>query len=195
MEDLSLGSHNVSLRVRFVDGELDDEFTALVKPTQKIPEKITEITGINDSMVANAPHISEVLDDFISFMDGSIVVAHNAEFDLEFINQNISKYSKEINIKSVCDTLLLSRSFLFSLEKFNLEFLSNYFNLSHDAHRARADAFNTGIILIKLIEQMCSFPIEIFQKINKICNNQTAYNKLLYINILNFLKSNQTNKI
>ena len=181
--------------LRFVDGELDDEFTALVKPTQKIPEKITEITGINDSMVANAPHISEVLDDFISFMDGSIVVAHNAEFDLEFINQNISKYSKEINIKSVCDTLLLSRSFLFSLEKFNLEFLSNYFNLSHDAHRARADAFNTGIILIKLIEQMCSFPIEIFQKINKICNNQTVYNKLLYINILNFLKSNQTNKI
>ena len=83
--------------LRFIDGELSDEFTTLVKPDQKIPQKITEITGINDVMVSNAPHISEVLDDFISFMDGSIVVAHNAEFDLEFINQNISKYSKEIN--------------------------------------------------------------------------------------------------
>ena len=179
--------------LRFIDGELSDEFTTLVKPEQKIPQKITEITGINDTMVSNAPHISEVLDDFISFMDGSIVVAHNAEFDLEFINQNISKYSKEINIKSVCDTLLLSRSFLFSLEKFNLEFLSNYFNLSHDAHRARADAFNTGVILVKLIEQMFSVPLEIFQNINKVCYNKRVYNKLLYSNIFNFLKSNKAN--
>ena len=114
-------------------------------------KKITEITGIDDKLVSDSPYLEEVIDDFVSFIDNGIVVAHNAEFDLEFIFENLSRCSKTLKLKAICDTLLLSRSFLFSLEKFNLEFLSHYFNLEHEAHRARGDALNTGIILIELI--------------------------------------------
>ena len=76
--------------LRFIDGELSDEFTTLVKPKQSIQKKITNITGINDSLVCDAPIIDEILDNFISFIDDSIIVAHNAEFDLGFIEIDIS---------------------------------------------------------------------------------------------------------
>ena len=154
--------------LRFIDGELSDEFTTLVKPKRSIPKKITNITGINDSLVSDAPIIDEVLDNFISFIDDSIIVAHNAEFDIGFIEECVKKYSKKSNIKSICDTLLLSRSFLFFLDKFNLEYLSNIFELEHkDAHRARSDALNTGKIFLQLIQQIVSMPIEVINDVKK----------------------------
>ena len=181
--------------IRFVDGELADEFTRLIKPKRGIPQKITEITGIDDKLVSDSPYLEEVIDDFVAFIDNGIVVAHNAEFDLEFIFENLNRCSKVLKLKAICDTLLLSRSFLFSLEKFNLEFLSHYFNLEHEAHRARGDALNTGIILIELIKQMFLVPFEVFDKINRICQTKDIYNKLLYSNIFKFLKSNNSYKI
>ena len=107
----------------------------------------------------DAPLIEDVLDDFISFINNSILVAHNIEFDLSFINRVIDENQKNINFDNICDTLLLSRSFLFNLEKFNLEYLSLFFDLDiKNSHRAKFDALNTGNILIKLIQQMISIP-------------------------------------
>ena len=181
--------------VKFINGEYHSNFTTLVKPKKNISKQISDLTGIDNEMVQSAPLIEDVLDDFLSFINNNILVAHNIEFDLSFINRVINQNQKNIAIKNTCDTLLLSRSFLFNLEKFNLEYLSLFFNLDiKDSHRAQADALNTGKILIKLIEQMLSIPLEVYEKINQLNHNKNIHNQLLYSSIYNFLKSNISNK-
>ena len=107
--------------------------------------EITGITGITNSMVSNSPSIESVFDDFLNFIDNHIIVAHNISFDIGFIEEYANRYAKIINIRDLCDTLLLSRSFLFFLDKFNLEYLSSEFGFNNEnAHRARIDALNTG---------------------------------------------------
>ena len=115
--------------VKFINGEYHSNFTTLVKPKKNISKQISDLTGIDNEMVQSAPLIEDVLDDFLSFINNNILVAHNIEFDLSFINRVINQNQKNISIKNTCDTLLLSRSFLFNLEKFNLEYLSLFFNL------------------------------------------------------------------
>ena len=61
------------------------EFSCLIKPSKSISPRITEITGITNQDLETAPHISEVFSDFIKFIDGSILIAHNAEFDIGFL--------------------------------------------------------------------------------------------------------------
>jgi len=177
--------------IKFINGQVDSEFTTLIKPKKEIPRQIIDLTGISNQMVSEAPFIEDMLDEFISFVDNNILVAHNIEFDLNFINRIINENQKNINIDYACDTLLLSRSFLFNLEKFNLEYLSLFFDLDiKNSHRARADALNTGKILIKLIEQMLSIPCEIFKKINQLSYKNFFYNQFLYTKILAFLELN-----
>ena len=67
--------------VKIVNGKLTEQFTTLVKPDYRISDEIVRITGITEEMVKDAPKISTVIPDFIKFIDGAIIVAHNAEFD------------------------------------------------------------------------------------------------------------------
>ena len=182
--------------VKFINGKYDSDFTTLIKPKKDIPKQITEITGINNDMVANSPTIDIVLDEFLSFINNNVIIAHNIAFDLPFIKRVVKEQNKELNINFTCDTLLLSRSFLFTLEKFNLEYLSIFFNLDiKNSHRAKADATNTGKIFLKLIDQMLSIPLIVYEKINSIyAKNSDLYNKYLYMNIYDYLKKNNSEK-
>jgi len=175
--------------IHFRDGEVFDEFTTLIKPSVNIPKKITEITGITDSLVSDSPSIDSVFDKFLNFIDDSIIVAHNIDFDIGFIKKYAANNEKTINIKASCDTLLLSRSFLFFLDKFNLEYLSSEFGFNHkNAHRARIDALNTGKLLISLIHQISAIPLSVIEQINKIYQNRDIHNSLLYKNIFKMFK-------
>ena len=181
--------------IKFIDGRVHSDFTTLVKPTTSIPPEITKLTGITNAMVSESNSIDDVLDDLISFIEGKILIAHNIEFDLKFINKAIDNKNKKIKFGYICDTLLLSRSFFFTLEKFNLEYLSSLFSLDHkNAHRAREDALNTGKIFIELIKQMISMPIDIFAQINQLCKTKTTYNQFLYTKIFSFLESIKCNE-
>ena len=175
--------------IHFKNGEIFDEFTTLLKPLRAIPKKITEITGITDSLVSDSPIIEEIFDDFLNFIDGHIIVAHNIDFDIGFIKEYGNRNSKVINIKDLCDTLLLSRSFLFFLDKFNLEYLSSEFGFKHEnAHRARIDALNTGKLLVSLIHQVAAMPVLVIEQIHKIYQNRDLHNSLIYKNILKMIK-------
>ena len=175
--------------IRFQNGEVFDEFTTLLKPSIPIPKKITEITGITNSMVSDSPSIESVFDEFLNFINGQIIVAHNIEFDIGFVKKYANNYTKNIDVSDLCDTLLLSRSFLFFLDKFNLEYLSSEFGFDHEnAHRARFDALNTGKLLVLLIQQIATMPLPVIEQINKIYQNRVLYNSLIYKNILKMLK-------
>jgi len=175
--------------IHFRDGEIFDEFTTLVKPSVSIPKKITEITGITDSLVSDSPLIESIFDKFLNFIDGHIIVAHNIDFDIGFIKKYASENEKTINVKALCDTLLLSRSFLFFLDKFNLEYLSSEFGFPNEnAHRARIDALNTGKLLVSLIQQISTMPLLVIEQINKIYQNRDFHNSFLYENMLKMFK-------
>lgn len=178
--------------VKFKKGLYHSEFSTLVKPETAIPKHISKITGITNSMVSNSPNIKEVLPTFIEFVNNGNLIAHNIDFDLGFIKKYIQKYDKQINFNSTTDTLSLSRSFLFNLEKFNLEYLSMHFQLNHDnAHRATPDAINTGKIFIYIVKKMISMPKNIFKNINQICLDRKIHNTTLYSKIYQFLNHNE----
>ena len=174
----------------FKDGKVVNEFTTLVKPNQSIPKNITNITSINDLMVQDSPMINDVLDDLLNFLNNKIIVGHNVGFDIGFLEQACIKNNKVLNFKFLCDTLSLSRNILFNFDKFNLEFLSNEFNMSvKNAHRARFDALNTGNLFLILIEQAASLPKNVLNNINKIINERDIANSLLFKNLYRYLDS------
>ena len=174
--------------LHFKDGKLFNEFNSLIKPNSQIPKKITKITGITNDMVKNSPKIENIFDNFLDFIDDHIIVGHNISFDYNFINHQCMKDNKILNIKHMCDTLILSRSLLFNFDKFNLEFLSSEFELDiKNAHRARNDALNTGFLFLKLVQQIASLPSQIIRNINLIINERLIYNSFLFKNILKYL--------
>jgi len=79
--------------IRIVNGKLAESFSTFVHPEIKIPAKITEITGIVDADVAGQPKIEEVLPPFMQFLGNSIIVAHNAAFDLSFLVNKLSRFT------------------------------------------------------------------------------------------------------
>ncbi|WP_042275551.1 3'-5' exonuclease [[Clostridium] dakarense] len=84
-------------------GEVVDTFEMLVKPTKKISKKITDLTGITNEMVQDAPSIEEVLPKFIEFAEKLALVGHNIKFDYGFINENYKRINnKEFRRKKYC---------------------------------------------------------------------------------------------
>jgi len=175
---------------RFVHGEIEETYSTLVNPGFPIPEEITRITGITDEMVADAPSPSEVTPKIAEFMGNDPIVAHNTPFDLTFLETLYKNHLGEENeVENVLyDTLPLSRSFLFFLPNHQLGTVSEYFGYSRSGeHRAEADTINVGSIFLKLIEEICSYPLPVIQKIISSLKRVDIPNKQLYVDVANLL--------
>ncbi|MFA6861906.1 MAG: 3'-5' exonuclease [Bacilli bacterium] len=118
-------------------------FQQLVKPINKIPPYIENLTGISNEMVENQPRFEAVLDQISSFINDDLVVGQNVRFDVSFLYDNFLKSDKYFT-NSYVDTLRISRIILPDM-KHNLEALVNHFEIKNDLgyHRALADAENT----------------------------------------------------
>jgi DNA polymerase-3 subunit epsilon len=140
--------------VRLADGKLVAEFSALVNPETPIPPDITALTGITDDMVARAPVIGEVLPRFIEFARGSVIVAHNAPFDLGFLTAACAYCGITWPPCAVLDTAVLARLVLRPGEvpDHKLTTLSRHFGArTWPCHRALADARATADVLASLL--------------------------------------------
>ena len=136
--------------VKVKNHEIIDRFDELIRPGIIIPEKISEI------MVKDASDCLTVLTKFLSFCGDSILVAHNAAFDLSFIKEAMQKYNLGHLNYDVIDTLGLSR-FLRPYEKYhNLTILMQRYNIAWDEnkhHRGDYDSEGTSYVLYKLIDE------------------------------------------
>ena len=94
--------------VKIRNGEIIDYFSSLINPEVPIPANIQELTGITDEMVKDAPTIDTVLPKFLDFVGNSVIVAHNANFDVAFIRNAAKNMSLSVN-NTILDTLELSR--------------------------------------------------------------------------------------
>lgn len=128
-------------------------FQTLVNPCISIPKFITNLTGIDDKMVKNAPTIIDVLPDFLDFLEDHIMVAHNATFDYWFLNHNwIIHLNIAIENNLLCTRKLANR-LLPDLPSKRLDVLCKYFNIKNErAHRAMADVLATSEIFYKLLD-------------------------------------------
>jgi DNA polymerase III epsilon subunit family exonuclease len=137
--------------VKIIDGKIAEEFHSLIKPDYPISDEIVRITGITADMVKDAPKISSVIPDFIKFINGAVLVAHNADFDTKFIKRFASAEEYEVKNK-VLDTLDLSRKYLHGLKKFDLHTVADKFGIVFHHHRALSDAYATAEVLIELMK-------------------------------------------
>lgn len=140
--------------VRYEGGQVSAVFNTMVDPGEHIPENITALTGIDDSMVAGAPKPEEAVRAFLEFAGGDILVAHNATFDVSFI----SKVCEENEIpfeNTFLDTVALSRYVNPELTKHKLDNLADYFELGDfNHHRASDDAEMLAMIFGKMVEKL-----------------------------------------
>lgn len=133
------------------DGVTVDTFSTFVNPETPIPSKITELTGISDYMVEDAPTEENALRDFLEFIGDRVLVAHNAPFDMSFLKASCERFGIEREFTSV-DTVAISRAILPDIKNVKLDTVAKYLRLpDFNHHRACDDAE----ILAKIFENLC----------------------------------------
>ncbi len=116
-------------------------FDQLIKPPVLIPELVTSITNISNASVENSPSDKEVIPCFLDFIKDTYLIAHNAPFDLYFINAALERINLSPLKNQAIDTLPLSRWTYPKFEKYKLQFLAQKLNINvENAHRANDDA-------------------------------------------------------
>lgn len=139
--------------LRVAGGRVVDRLSTLVHPGRPIPPFITNLTGIDDRMVRGAPRFSEVIPSLLDFLGNSVLVAHNAPFDLSFLNYGLYCHGRPNLSNPVVDTLRLARRLLPGLTRGNLGAVTSYLGVVvADRHRAQGDAEATARVLLKLLE-------------------------------------------
>jgi len=137
--------------VKVENGKIVDRFSSFINPQVPIPYRIEELTHINDNMVIDAPTIDVVLPQFLAFCEGSVMVAHNADFDVSFIKKKASNLGVFFEPTYV-DTVAMARFLLPSLNRFKLDTVAKAVGVSLDNHhRAVDDAACTAEIFVKFI--------------------------------------------
>lgn len=141
---------------RVKNGIVTESFQTLVNPEMSIPPFIMMLTGISDEMVAGAPLFCDVVDDLLAFIGDSVLVAHNARFDMSFLNYEIGRVYEDYRLAnpSLC-TVQLARRILPDIDNHKLKTVANYFSIDLiNHHRASDDAHATARIFVNLLRDL-----------------------------------------
>ena len=137
--------------IRVERGEIREEFSTFVNPGRKLEERITELTGIRDEDLAEAPELDEVFPKLLEFMGDFPLLGHSILFDYSFLKK--AAVDRKLTFeRSAVDTLQIARKYLPDLPHRNLEYLCRYYEIPHHAHRALEDAKATDRLFRKLAE-------------------------------------------
>ncbi|MCI9072131.1 MAG: PolC-type DNA polymerase III [Lachnospiraceae bacterium] len=152
--------------VKVQRGEIRERFSSFVNPDVPIPFEIEKLTGINDSMVMEAPMIQEVLPRFLEFCEGCVLVAHNASFDMSFIMENCRRQGYSDRFTYV-DTVGIARILLPGQAKHTLDAVAKTLGVSlENHHRAVDDAEATAHIFVKFIPRLRESGAENLRQVN-----------------------------
>jgi DNA polymerase-3 subunit alpha (Gram-positive type) len=139
--------------VRMANGKEIDRFSTFVNPHERIPYAITQLTSITDEMVKDAPDIEPVIRQFKSFVGGAVLVAHNAQFDIGFVQAALKQAGEEPLTNPVLDTLELARLIHPTLKNHRLNTLTDLYKVRLDNHhRAIDDTLALGEVLFRLLK-------------------------------------------
>ncbi len=158
--------------VRVENGEITETYNQLINPERLLPEKIIEITGITDAMLADKPIIDEVLPGFLEFCGDSLLVGQNTDFDVGFIRHNAKKLGLKFD-PIYLDTLPMARALFDDMGKFSLDKIARKLDIpDFTHHRASDDARATAQIFIKMYRMIMEEQEELdISTINKLKTN------------------------
>lgn len=137
--------------VKVINGEIKETFETFVNPGRKLEQRIMELTGIRDEQLTDAPYIDEVLPDLLDFLGDLPLLGHSILFDYSFLKKAAVDRKLTFERQGV-DTLKIARRFLTQLEHRSLDYLCEYYQIPHNAHRALADAEATVQLFSKLVD-------------------------------------------
>lgn len=181
--------------VRVVDGVIRERFSSFVNPQVPIPFRIEELTGINDNMVLDAPPIEDVLPQFLEFCQDAVMVAHNASFDMSFIEENCRRMGIEKEYTSV-DTVALARVLMPQLNRYKLDTVAKALHISlANHHRAVDDAGCTAEIFVKFIEMLNERGLSDLDGVNSIGKTTADQVKKLPTNHAIILAANEVGRV
>ena len=136
------------------NGQITDKFQTFVNPGRRLTPEIIGLTGITDAMLADAPPPEQALAEFLKFVDGRPLAAHNAEFDIGFIRAGCRRAGLEFD-PTYIDSLILAQNLLPELHKYKLDIVAEHLDLpAFNHHRASDDAGMVAYMLIPFFEKM-----------------------------------------
>lgn len=141
--------------VKIENLKITDKLHYLINPQTYIPPFITSLTGIDNDDVIGAPIFSDIADEIVSFIDNSVLTAHNFPFDSSFLNMEFMRSGQEFINDHSCCTLKIARNIYPTLQSKSLSSVSQFLNLrTTNAHRALGDAEITAKVLLKMIKEI-----------------------------------------
>ena len=156
-ETTGLDSHRDEIieigAVKIKNGKIIEKFSNFVCPEQSIPLKITELTGINQEMVKDAPDINDIIDKFVEFIGDAVLTAHNSSFDYGFLKSILKRTGRPKLKNPVLDTLSLSRALYPQLKNHKLNTLCEKFNINL---RRPSSALDDAAATIAALYCICS---------------------------------------
>ncbi len=156
--------------VKVCGGEVVGEYQTLVNPGGHIPAVIAVLTGITNAMVATQPRIAQVLPSFLEFARGTVLVAHNAGFDIGFLKRACAEHGQSWQANAVVDTVALARQVLLRDEVPNckLSTLAAHFGATTvPNHRALSDARATVDVLHALVERVGNLGVDTLEDLTE----------------------------
>ena len=160
------------------DGEVIDEFECFVNPEKPIPQKVVEVTNITDDMVKDAETIDKVMPKILEFVGDSVLVAHNADFDIGFLKYNAKQLGLSLE-NTYIDTLRLAKSLFPEYKKYKLGIIAENLGITVEvAHRALDDVDTTVKVFRKMLEMLEEKGVKTIEDIDKIEQGKTDYKKI-----------------
>ena len=175
--------------VKIHNGEIIDRFNELINPGRKLPLKIVEVTNITDDMLKNKDNEENAIKRFINWFKDCPMVAHNAKFDVSFLEMCYQKYNLGEFTNTVIDTLELSRILDNNYARHNLTALVKRYDVPWDEsahHRADYDAEGTALVYHKMMQKLSGQNIEKISQLNKMIDKSEIhkYGRTYHVNVL-----------
>ena len=184
--------------VKMCNGEIIDIYDELINPGRKLPPKITELTYITDEMLKDCDNEENAVKRFIEWFGDLPMVAHNAKFDVSFLEMAYKKYNLGEFKNTVIDTLELSRTLDTGYARHGLSALVKRYNVPWDEdahHRADYDAKGTALVLYKMLKKLNDRNFETLNDLNNLVSKDEIhkYGKSYHVNILSLNKTGLKN--
>lgn len=137
--------------IKYLNFEPVEEFSTLISTRMPLSDVVQRLTGIRPEMLVGKPAIQDVIPRFLNFIEGSLLVAHNASFDMAFLRAECLRQGIDLEWPAFC-TLKMAREYLAHLERKGLDSLAQYYGLQFEArHRSIGDVKVTSSVLKELL--------------------------------------------
>ena len=165
--------------MKIKNGEVLDEFSCFVNPEKPIPPEVVEVTNITDDMVKAAETLDKVFPKILEFIGDSILVAHNADFDIGFLRYNATQLGYELN-NTYIDTLRLSKELFPDFKKYKLGIIAKNLGIKVEvAHRALDDVDTTVKVFNIMVDMLKEKGIKLIDEIDSnLTSSDDEYKKL-----------------